>query len=517
MVRMNYRYTLKKFIGLALLGALVVFLASCSLNLLKAQSGSVHFFVPHSRGALAAAGITITTWKLSGAGPSGAQFRVSASGSQQQVDVTDIVVGSWSITVQGFDDQNNAVYGKTAAINIVAGNNDLSVTLDVLITSIGLDNLPNLAIGGKKQLVVTVSPGNVANSILSFASSNTGVATVDQTGTVTGVATGTATITASATDGSGKSGTCTVTVVPPNPLVAEWDFENFLKNQQAVTDEINNISLSFQSPSVVDSTDSYNSYYGLGLSYSYATFAANPYSNKAGPWSVALWINPSSFETAGVILSSKSGNGIVLQSNGNGAVEVGIGSDNFNTISPFTDLLISQSSWSHIVVVNTGTQVNLYVNGVLSGTTLKDAKSVACTLPLDTLGAAYDGTNVSDTFGASVDDLNIYNAALSAADVATLYQSYPFALNLAITYGGQTGFNPGQVIVDIPPDIGGLYYTYGTTVTLTAVPDTVNYYIFNTWLDSLTSNPFGATPTNPILIVPIKTNVNITADFGNNG
>lgn len=50
------------------------------------------------------------------------------------------------------------------------------------------------------------------NTAVTWTSSNTAVATVDQNGKVTSVAGGTATITATATDGSNVSGSCTVTV-----------------------------------------------------------------------------------------------------------------------------------------------------------------------------------------------------------------------------------------------------------------------------------------------------------------
>ena len=61
-------------------------------------------------------------------------------------------------------------------------------------------------------LSATILPENATNKSLSWESSDEAVATVDDSGKVTGVSKGTATITATANDGSGKSASCSVTV-----------------------------------------------------------------------------------------------------------------------------------------------------------------------------------------------------------------------------------------------------------------------------------------------------------------
>ena len=57
----------------------------------------------------------------------------------------------------------------------------------------------------------TITPSNATNKVVSWSSSNPGVATVNASGVVTYVGAGTTTITATAQDGSGIKGTCTVT------------------------------------------------------------------------------------------------------------------------------------------------------------------------------------------------------------------------------------------------------------------------------------------------------------------
>ena len=71
----------------------------------------------------------------------------------------------------------------------------------------------SISVGNSETLTATVAPENAANKALKWASSDEDVATVAPDGTVTAVKAGAATITATAADGSGKSATCTVTVI----------------------------------------------------------------------------------------------------------------------------------------------------------------------------------------------------------------------------------------------------------------------------------------------------------------
>lgn len=72
----------------------------------------------------------------------------------------------------------------------------------------------SLVMGGTQQLTATVVPANATNKTVSWASSNTSVATVDATGKVTAKAAGSATITVTTTE-SAKKNTCTIMVTPP--------------------------------------------------------------------------------------------------------------------------------------------------------------------------------------------------------------------------------------------------------------------------------------------------------------
>ncbi len=73
------------------------------------------------------------------------------------------------------------------------------------------------------QLVAAVLPESTTNMALTWASSDTTIATVDENGLVTAVAVGNATITATTTDGSNLSASCAVTV--SDDL---YDYDNYL-------------------------------------------------------------------------------------------------------------------------------------------------------------------------------------------------------------------------------------------------------------------------------------------------
>ena len=89
--------------------------------------------------------------------------------------------------------------------------------------SVSLDKSSlNLSIGGSSDLHATVLPADATDPSVSWSSSNTAVATVNNNGHVTALTAGTATITVTTTDGN-KTATCTVTVtagppVPPTSL-----------------------------------------------------------------------------------------------------------------------------------------------------------------------------------------------------------------------------------------------------------------------------------------------------------
>ena len=89
------------------------------------------------------------------------------------------------------------------------------ITVNQLATSISLSQTTaSIVVDKTLQLTATVSPSNANNKTVAWTSSNTAIATVDNTGLVTAKSVGSATITATTTDGTNLSATCQVTVTP---------------------------------------------------------------------------------------------------------------------------------------------------------------------------------------------------------------------------------------------------------------------------------------------------------------
>ncbi len=91
--------------------------------------------------------------------------------------------------------------------------NNKSIPFITLVTGVTLNKTSaSITVGNTVSLTATVSPGSAANKAVTWASSNTSVATVSN-GVVTAKSAGTAKITVTTKDGN-KTATCTVTVKP---------------------------------------------------------------------------------------------------------------------------------------------------------------------------------------------------------------------------------------------------------------------------------------------------------------
>ena len=137
--------------------------------------------------------------------------------------------GSATITVTT-DDQ-----GKTATCEITVAQWVTRITLDK--TTLALNE------GQAVTLSPTISPSNANDKSVTWSSSNTDVATVDQSGKVTAVSKGSATIKATANDGSGVYGSCSVAVLQTSGAVdlglsVKWSSCNLCESGFVTSPEI---------------------------------------------------------------------------------------------------------------------------------------------------------------------------------------------------------------------------------------------------------------------------------------
>ncbi|MGN0824214.1 MAG: Ig-like domain-containing protein [Candidatus Coproplasma sp.] len=137
-----------------------------------------------------------------------------ANASVQTV-VWAVIAGTGTATIT----QEGVLTGGTAGTVTVTATADGvsdSYTVNVkavLVTAITLSKTSSaLTVGSNETLTATITPDNATNSGVTWSSSDSAVATVDQSGKVTAVKEGTATITATAQDGSGVSASCAYTI-----------------------------------------------------------------------------------------------------------------------------------------------------------------------------------------------------------------------------------------------------------------------------------------------------------------
>jgi len=110
-----------------------------------------------------------------------------------------------------------------------------STPTTVAVTGVSLNKTSvSLIVGADETLVPTITPANATNKTVSWSSSNYAVATVSNSGVVTGLSVGTASITVTTQDGN-KTATCSVTVTAALPKIPTFtsvaDFKAWLDTQ----------------------------------------------------------------------------------------------------------------------------------------------------------------------------------------------------------------------------------------------------------------------------------------------
>ena len=175
-----------------------------------------------------AAQIPVTAISLDATATVGIGSTITLAVTYTPADANQGKAVTWTTADAGIAIVNNGIVtgvsAGTVAITATSTTDpSITATCNVTVQAIAVTDVSlnksslNLQIGGNETLTATVAPTNATNKNITWESSNTAVATVNN-GKVTGVAAGTATITATTVDGN-KTATCTVTVTagPPVP------------------------------------------------------------------------------------------------------------------------------------------------------------------------------------------------------------------------------------------------------------------------------------------------------------
>ncbi len=175
-----------------------------------------------------AAPIPVTAISLDATAMVGIGSTITLAVTYTPADANQGKAVTWNTADAGIATVNNGVVTGVAkgTVAITAtSTTDPSITAtcnvtvqEIAVTGVSLNKSSlNLQIGGNETLTATVAPNNATNKNVTWNSSNTNVATVNN-GKVTGVTAGTATITVTTVDGN-KEATCSVTVTagPPVP------------------------------------------------------------------------------------------------------------------------------------------------------------------------------------------------------------------------------------------------------------------------------------------------------------
>ena len=83
---------------------------------------------------------------------------------------------------------------------------------------------------------------------------------------------------------------------------------------------------------------------------------------------------------------------------------------------------IEYFTWNHIVGVYDGTQIQIFLNGILRESV---ANTGAISIPSNPLRIGKEDRAVFPAFDGSIDDVYIYNRGLSPTEVSTLYSAVP--------------------------------------------------------------------------------------------
>jgi hypothetical protein len=149
-------------------------------------------------------------------------------------------------------------------------------------------------------------------------------------------------------------------------------------------------------------------------------------STLATPWTLCVWVNRQNAPGTSAAIMGDSTYAVKLEQY-NGTRQIGI------TKSGVADYVfhcsLPQNTWTHLALVNSGSTISVYSNGVFATSQLYSNGVVIVTpsslpLPRGCIGGDLLASgNLTDPMLGSLDEMQIFNRALSATEIGNIYNA----------------------------------------------------------------------------------------------
>ncbi|MFH1664749.1 MAG: LamG domain-containing protein, partial [Candidatus Omnitrophota bacterium] len=156
----------------------------------------------------------------------------------------------------------------------------------------------------------------------------------------------------------------------------------------------------------------------------------------------------------------------------------------YNIVSFDQNTPVNDGSWHHEVIVDTGTTLLMYHNGILDKTGVFSG-------PVTAYGTLKFGKNFHSYLNGTIDDVAIWDRALDANEVASIYsvgvQGFEGILNGVTSTFGALGYTTAQIdqltqlYADSDPLAELVFDDVTWTYTADSLPDDTGYEIGDSW------------------------------------
>jgi hypothetical protein len=197
----------------------------------------------------------------------------------------------------------------------------------------------------------------------------------------------------------------TTCVTPPSGMVSWWPGEGNANDFIGGNDGILTGTVGYAAGEVGQA---------FNLNGGYVQVADAPSLDITGQITIDAWIKPSVLGGRVVDKITAGGTDGYLLDTFGGVIRFIIGNTWLNGSST-----LPTGTWSHIAGVYDGTQMTVYLNGVLDGSLATSISIPTNSLPLR-IGAASDG---GSSFTGLIDEVEVFNRALTGSEIADIYNA----------------------------------------------------------------------------------------------